>query len=166
MVPGKALSNAAQRLRLYAYIGGNIVLGDALYDGGIIVQKVLVPQFRRIGVNRGYLGSNIYKNIFDAQTAKSFSVFHFLIKLLEAVEADPPHHTVFQCLYADLGRFLRQKTRIVTYKFPFLIEITGLVLTVLSYIVSNQPGFYEDEIAAGLSRREQMLPFFIFFSMK
>src|SRR5579859_2022854 len=166
MVPGKALPNAAQRLRLYAHIRGNIILGDALYDSGIIVQKVLVTQFRRIGVNRGYLSSHIYKNLFDAQAAKPFSVFNLLIELLQAVEADQPYHTVFQRLYADHGRLLWQKTGIVAYKIPFLIEIRGLVLAVLSYIVSNQAGFYKDEIAADLSRGEQMPPFFIFFSMK
>jgi hypothetical protein len=54
------------------------------------VQKVLVTQFRRFGVNRAYLGRNIYKNRFDAQAAKSLSVFYLLIELLETVETDLP----------------------------------------------------------------------------
>jgi len=80
-----------------------------LYDSGIIVQKVLVTQFRRIGVTRGYLGSHIDKDLFDVQAAKSFSVFNLLIELLHAVEADQPYHTVFQRLYAGHRRFLWKK---------------------------------------------------------
>lgn len=141
-------------------------MGNALYDGVIVVQEVPITQFRCIGVDRVDLGTYLYKNRFDAQAAKSLSVFYFLVELLEAVKADLPYHTFFQSLYTDHGRLLWQKTRIITYEIPFFIEIIGPILAVLCQIVSNQAGFYKDEMTADLSRNEEMLPFFILFSMK
>jgi hypothetical protein len=75
-------SDAAQRLRLYADVRGDVVLRDALDEVRKSIDKIPVPDGRFVAVERGELLDRIEEYLFGDQPAEPLALGNVSVQLL------------------------------------------------------------------------------------
>ncbi len=156
---GHSFSNAAQGLGLDAYVGGNVILGNALSNLGKLGQKGLVAQLGWVSVEGVDLVDGTHKHLADGQPSKSFSLFNLLVQQVHIGLADAIDGSVFQRLNVGAGGLLGQKAGVITDKFALFVKVAGFLFPLDTGIIADQALLNKVDVFADLPRLQQMLAF-------
>ena len=151
MLFGQSFSNAAEGLGLYADVGCNVVLRNALADVGKRSQEGAIAHLGRIGIQRVDLLDGRDKHLADGQPPESLAVADLRIEHFYVGFANAINRRIFQGLDIDQGRLLRQEAGVVANKLPFFIKIIGFLFAVYAGVIPHQPCIDEKDGLADIA---------------
>lgn len=122
---GDAFSDAAEGLGFYAYVGGDVVLRDALLNVVVVFEEFQVAFSGRVGVKGFDLADGAGVEGLDAETTEFFSFFYFIIELLEIGVGDGEEGGRLEALDTFFGRGAVEEADKVADELAFAGKVIG-----------------------------------------